>query len=418
LLIPRTSRKIAPLHHPEFRVWLMPSLTSQRNLWTLRLYYFFLIGGGGFLFPFINLFFTQQGLSGTQIGWLSTIASFAALIVAPWWGRRSDATSQPRRLLQFGLLATALCNLVLSQQTVFAWMALIVTLDVVLSINVAPLSDVVALAVIKGKAGFGSVRLWGSLGWAVTALLGGWLIEQTGLFTMFAGYAISAFVSIALLAILKLPRWGHHQPDRSGTTPAARSWRATFASLFRDRTLLGLTLALSILWFSLNGLRQFEPVYLDQLGAGETIIGLASTIGAAVELPAMLWVDRLGRRHSAGRLLRLSFLLYSAVALSVVIAPTVPVILFSHIIDGVAYSFFAVASVLFIAEVAPDRQVTTMMAIFTVPLPSIVRMVSGPVSGWLFDARGAYALYVIGVIGSAVGWLIMKGMVKERNSER
>ena len=396
----------------------MSSLASQRNLWTLRLYYFLLIGGGGFLFPFINLFYTQQGLSGTQIGLLSTIASLAALIAAPWWGRRSDVTSHPRRLLQFGLLATALCMLALSQQTIFAWMAIFVTLDAALGINVAPLSDVVALAVIKGRAGFGSVRLWGSLGWAVTALFGGWLIEQTGLFTMFAGYAISAFISIALLALLKLPRWGHRQSDRTeAAPPVPHSWRATFAALFRDRTLLGLMIALSILWFSLNGLRQFEPVFLDQLGAGETIIGLASTIGAVVELPAMLWVDRLGRRHSAGRLLRMSFLLYIITALSVVIAPTVPVILFSHVLDGVAYSFFAVASVLFIAEVAPDRQVTTMMAIFTVTLPSIVRMISGPVSGWVFDARGAYELYIIGVIGSAAGWLVMKVMVKDRRVE-
>ena len=100
-----------------------------------------------------------------------------------------------------------------------------------------------------------------------------------------------------------------------------------------------------------------------------------------------------------------------------VIAPTIPVILFSHVIDGVAYSFFAVALVLFIGEVAPDRQVTMMMAIFTVTLPSIVRMVSAPVGGWVFDVRGAYALYVIGVIGSAVGWLIMKVMVKDRRVE-
>ncbi len=392
----------------------MPSLAPQRNLWTLRLYYFLLIGGGGFLFPFINLFYTRQGLSGTEIGLLSTCASLAALIAAPWWGRRSDLTSHPRRLLQFGLLATSACMLALSQQTVFAWMALIVVLDALLSTGVPPLSDVVALAVTKqSRAGFGSVRLWGSLGWAVTALLGGWLIEQTGLFTMFAGYAISGLASIALLALLQLPRWGQH-PDRLEMPAAAHSWRATFASLWRDRTLLGLALALSSLWFVLNGVRQFEPVFLAQLGAGETIIGLASTIGAAVELPAMLWVDRLGRRHSSGRLLRISFLLYLAVALSVVIAPTIPVILFSHVIDGVAYSFFVVALVLFIGEVAPDRQVTTLMAIFTVTLPALIRMASGPVSGWVFDARGAYALYVIAVIGSAVGWLIMKVVVSDR----
>ena len=393
----------------------MHAFASQRNLWTLRLYYFLLIGGGGFLFPFVNLFYTQQGLSGTEIGWLSTMASLVALIVAPWWGRRSDTTTHPRLLLQFGLLATSLCMLVLSQQTVFAWMAIIVMLDALLSINVAPLSDVVALAVTKqGRAGYGSVRLWGSLGWAVTALLGGWLIEQTGLFTMFAGYAISGFASIALLAVLKMPRW-NHPPDRIEATPTPRL-RQSLIQLTRDRTLLGLALALSVLLFAINGIRQFEPVFLNQLGAGETLIGLASTIGAMVELPAMLWVDRLGRRHGSGQLLRMSFLLYAVCALSVVIAPTIPVILFSHVIDGVAYSFFAVALVLFIGEVAPDRQVTMMMAVFTVTLPSIVRMVSAPVGGWVFDVRGAYALYVIGVIGSALGWLIMKGMVKDRQA--
>ena len=396
----------------------MTSLSTQRNLLTLRLYYFAIIGGSGFLFPFINLFYTQQGLSGTEIGVLATCTSLAALIAAPWWGRRSDATPHPRRLLQFGLLATSLCMLALSQQTIFAWMALIVTLDALLSVNVAPLSDVVALAVTRqGRAGYGSVRLWGSLGWAVTALLGGWLIERTGLFTMFAGYAISGCTSIALLAMLKMPRWGRSLPDRTEAGPAAQPWRATFAELWRDRTLLGLTLALSLLWFALNGLHQFEPVFLSQLGAGETIIGLASTIGAAVELPSMLFVDRLGRHHSSGSLLRMSFLLYAAAALSVVIAPTVPVILFSHAIDGVAYSFFAVASVLFIGEVAPGGQVTTMMAIFTVTLPALIRMISGPVSGWIFDARGAYVLYLVGAIGAAAGWLIMNVMLKERRAE-
>jgi len=256
----------------------------------------------------------------------------------------------------------------LSQQTIFAWMALIVSLDALLSVGVPPLSDVVALAVTKqGRAGYGSVRLWGSLGWAVTALVGGWLIEQTGLFTMFAGYAITGFISIALLALLRIPRL-NHQPDRMAAPPTPRL-RQSLTQLTRDRTLLGLACALSVLLFAINSIRQFEPVFLHQLGAGETIIGLASTIGAAVELPAMLWVDRLGRRHGSGQLLRMSFLLYAACALSVVIAPTIPVILFSHVIDGVAYSFFAVALVLFIGEVAPDRQVTMMMAVFTVTLP-------------------------------------------------
>ena len=58
-----------------------------------------------------------------------------------------------------------------------------------------------------------------------------------------------------------------------------------------------------------------------------------------------------------------------------------------------------------------------MMAIFTVTLPALIRMISGPVSGWVFDTRGAYALYVIGTIGAALGWLIMKVMVKDQKAE-
>jgi len=66
---------------------------TKRNLSILRSYYFLLGVGGGCLLPFLALFFKQQGLSGTQIGLLSTFAGLAALIAAPLWGRFSDSAS-------------------------------------------------------------------------------------------------------------------------------------------------------------------------------------------------------------------------------------------------------------------------------------------------------------------------------------
>jgi hypothetical protein len=46
--------------------------------------------------------------------------------------------------------------------------------------------------------------------------------------------------------------------------------------------------------------------------------------------------------------------------------------------------------------------------------PALIRMVSAPMGGWVFDVHGAYALYIVGVIGSALGWVIMKVRVKDR----
>jgi MFS family permease len=393
----------------------------RNSLWNLRFYYFMLAAGGGFLFPFINLFYANRGLSGTEIGLLGTVGSIAALVVAPLWGRYSDAAPSPRRVLQFGMLATSVCMLCLSQQTLFIWMAIFVTLDALLSAGVGPLTDSIVLAITRGEgSGFGSVRLWGSFGWAVTTLIGGWLIEQTGLFTMFAGYAVCGLISIVLVGLIHTNR---RPADRGDARPIPTSQprasaRQVVRAMLGDRALVGFAIALSVIWFAGAGFRQFEPLFLVQLGAGETIIGLASTIGALVELPGMLWADRLARRFGAERLLRVSFVLDAVRLSGVFIAPSVPMILISHAIDGVAYSFYAVALVEFIGEHAPDRQVTTTMAVFTVTLPSLIRMIAAPVSGSAFDAFGAHWLYIIAAGGTIVAWMVMRFMATVRRAPR
>src|SRR5512139_1855694 len=101
---------------------------DQRNLSILRSYYLLLGVGGGFLSPFIALFYQQQGLSGTEIGLLATFAGMAALVAAPLWGHLSDAAAHPRRWLQVELAASCVCLLLLSQQAAFIPMVLLVVL--------------------------------------------------------------------------------------------------------------------------------------------------------------------------------------------------------------------------------------------------------------------------------------------------
>ena len=93
------------------------TITPKRHLYFIRAYYFILIGGGGFLFPFITIFYRRQGLSGTEIGIIGTIQAIAGLIAAPMWGRWSDATGRVRRLLQISFVLTAVSTLLLGRQS-------------------------------------------------------------------------------------------------------------------------------------------------------------------------------------------------------------------------------------------------------------------------------------------------------------
>jgi MFS transporter, PPP family, 3-phenylpropionic acid transporter len=384
----------------------------NRNMTFIRLYYLFWLGAGGFIYPFISLFYKQQGLSGTQMGLLGTTASIIGLISAPLIGRLSDNVSHPRRVLQFCLIGSAILYLFLSQQYVFIWIALIIALDALIGAPIYPLSDAQALKLASNqKEGYGSIRLWGSLGWAITAFVGGWIVERTGLVSVFFGYAISYLCCALMLLAISTPR----KPTEKSDAPHPKL-KAVLQSLVRDRALIGLAFAFALFWLTGNGRQQFESLYMQHLGASERFIGLAYTYPALLEIPIMLWADRLMRRYGAGRLLAAALLIEALAMSIIVIHPTLGSILFMRLASSLYYSFYAVASIAYAAERAPAGQSATVLSLYFVTLGGIIALVASPISGMIFDRLGAYPLYIIAMLGAFGAWLILLLTQTPRNT--
>jgi PPP family 3-phenylpropionic acid transporter len=171
--------------------------------------------------------------------------------------------------------------------------------------------------------------------------------------------------------------------------------------------LIGLTVALMFIWLSSIGLYQFEPIFLDELGASETLIGLSGTLQALVELPGMWWADRLVRRYGSNRLLSAGVLLGAAMRGLVLLSPTLSTVIVARVLAGVSFSFFTVALVEFIGGRIPAEQVTTVWAFYSVTLRGLVSMLGSPLGGMAFDALGAYWLYAVALGGGILGWLVL-----------
>jgi MFS transporter, PPP family, 3-phenylpropionic acid transporter len=380
------------------------------DLWLIRLFTFVFIGAGGFLFPFVSLFYHRNGLSGTQIGLLGALSAGAGLLAAPFWGARSDRAARPVRVLQAGLVVTAAMILILGRQSQFLPIAFFVTLYFLASAGLLPLADLLAahIAAEANNAGYGSVRLWGSLGWTIVTSFAGRLIELFGLYIGFAGNALGYL--LAALTLRWLPRAAVHLPEAASAAATARpGLRQALPAVARSRRLAGLAVALGAYWLlSNNNLFQFEPIYMVQLGASDTLVGLANALNAAVELPAMLLADRLLRRFSAGWLLRFHFLLSIARALAVLLVPTIPMILATRAVLGLQFSLYSVAIIAYINEHGPTGYRVTTLALVTVTLRSLMLMIGSPISGLVFDASGAYWLYALNLGGSLLGWLALQ----------
>ena len=377
-------------------------MAPRSSLWLIRIYYLLWTGAGGFIFPFISLFYAERGLSGTQMGWLGTIGSLVALVSAPLIGRISDSAHNPRRILQLCLLGSGILILLLSQQYLFGWMALIVAIESFVGAPTFPLSDAQALSISNEKEGFGSIRLWGSLGWAITAFLGGWMVSRAGLVSVFYGYALLYGLCLIVIGRIITPP----KPVQHSDEPHP-PFRMVLHSLINHKVLLGLTISLTILWLTNNGRYQFETLYMHELGASEQLIGWAYTYPALMELPIMWWADKLIRKYGAGKLLSASFLL-EGIAISIIaIHPSMASILFMRAASGVYYSFYAVASVAYTVENAPEGQAATILSLYYVTLAGIISLFTAPLSGMIYDKLGAYPLYIIAAIGTFIGWLAL-----------
>jgi PPP family 3-phenylpropionic acid transporter len=381
----------------------MPENPAQRDLPLIRAHYFLWIGAGGFLMPFASLFYKARGLSGTEIGLLSTFGALAGMLAAPLWGRWGDRSQNPVRLLQLGLLGAAGFGLLRGLQHFFWPMAACIVLEALVASGTGGLSNKAALQATHGeKAGFGSIRLWGSLGWAAAAPAAGWLIERTGLFAPFAGYAALLAATAIVLGFVR------GRPDRTGAaSPPQVPARAVLRGLIRSRPMTGLILAFVVIWLAGSGRQQFESLYMVQLGAAETTIGWVNTVSAMLEPPFMLLADRLTRRRGSGRVLRAAVLLQAAAFLPIVLAPSVASMFLLRIAFSVAFSLIVVGYINYLAENAPQGQAATVISLFEVTLRGAVSLAAAPLAGLIFDWAGAYWLYAVGLAGSLLAWLIL-----------
>lgn len=376
----------------------------NRDLIFARAYYFAFMGGWGFVLPFINLFYVSLGLSGAQIGTIGSVSAIVGLVVSPILVSEIKKRPQARGILQASLMLGALFYFLLGQQTAFLMIVVIVFFQSLVGAGIMPASDAMAVYVSQeaGK-GYGSVRVWASVGWILVVPVSGLLIERFGFEAGFLGVSLM-WLTGALLTLLIQP---HYFVSPRLTGQRGSNLKTAFQQIARDRTLLGYAIALVVMGFLNNGVLQFENVFLAELGASKLLISFAGILSAVVELPFMIYADRYIRRVGPHSVMLFAIALLFFQRAAVLLFPAIATIMIVRFIGGVSFSFLTIGSVFLISSRTDPSETGTVLAIYTVTLAGLVSMLAAPISGTIFDALGARWLYALSVAGYAVGLLSM-----------
>ncbi len=329
-----------------------PAAASRptRRFWG-GLYYFAFFAANGALFPYYTLFYKSVGISEQAIGVLVALPTLITLFASPLWSGLADALRLHRRLLPLSLLATMSAVVMLMQSQSFAALAAFILLQAFCAAPIVSLADNAVMELLGDqKHLYGKLRLWGAVGYGITALISGAFIDRFGFQASLAIYVSLMLVTIFVSTRLPAPQLTTPPLLRDlGQMLTNQRWMIFLGSLF----LVGACSAI---------LNSFFVLYMQALGASAAMFGLAIVVASLSELPVFALAPRIVKRGNASTLLMIAFGAYAVRAFlcSLVTDPWMGVAV--QLLHGLTFSALWTASVTYAREIAPPGWSATAQA--------------------------------------------------------
>jgi len=350
--------------------------------YAVRLLYFFFFAGMGMFFSFINVYYLEIGLTGVQIGLLGMIGPLVGVFSSILWGMLTDHFGRPRLLFMLAAAGALSAVIALSGIRIFFWMVPVVVWLSLFNTPIPAMMDSTTFRLLKDHPErYGRYRMWGTCGFILTSLAGGFLFERTGVATVFPAYALT--IVLFLFSTLGLP----NTPIRLRTSPFDG-----VGQLVRQPPWLLFALSVFILWIASTGSISFVGVLIKDMGGSASLIGLNWAVAAAVELPVMFSSAFLLRRLGANRLITIAFIGYFLRILLYGLIPTPGWAVAVNVLHAFSYVPFLIGSVAYANQIAPaELKATSQGLLFSVM--SMGNVIGALLSGWLYDRLGPSGLF-------------------------
>ena len=366
---------------------------ADRALLAPKAFYFCYYAALSCLMPFLVLYYSQAGLSGPQIGLLVGISPIITWLAAPLWGALADSTRQHRAMLSVTVLGAMLMVALLSWATELAWFLPIVAGYAFFAAPVMPLVDNSVMELLGERSAlYGRQRVWGAIGWGVAGALAGMLVDRLGL--GFSFYAYLFFMAVGLAVSTRMVVSG-------GTI--GQPFGAGIRTVMGNRPLMIFLVTALIASMGSGIVHNYLFLYLSDLGASETLMGLSLTVATLSEMPVFFFSSWLLRKVGARGLLLLAIAAYVVRLLAYTLMPPVWLVLPINLLHGLTFSALWVAGVSYVNEVTPKGSGATAQGLFSGLTMGLGSATGAVLGGTLYDSLGPTVVFQAAALWIAVG---------------
>jgi PPP family 3-phenylpropionic acid transporter len=367
--------------------------------------FFLCVGSFG---PFLYVYYTELGLTGQQVGLLATFGPLMTLLLATPISSLADRKRWRVRIAQSAVAGLGLIVFTLRYPTTFAGIAVLVLLMAFFMSPVMSIADsLVARMARRHGLNYGGMRLWGSVGYATSALVFGALWQRLGFAPMFV------VGSLLYLPVI----WITGQLEEG--PPKDPEERAAISELARDAGLVALLVATFLAGIANSLSMTFEGIFVRSLGGGNFLIGMMTAFAAFSELPTMYYGQRIARRLHCPNTVILAYGLMASAYLGYVLLANPAVMPFFAMLKGLGFGLFFTTTVRIINERAPEEWASTAQSFVAVGMFGLAPLIAGPLGGLIHDAFSPgsvfwLAIVALGLAAVVVGLAAVRGNLEDK----
>lgn len=317
--------------------------------WRLSSFYLFYFALLGSTAPFLALYFDHLGFAPARIGELVAIPMLMRCIAPNLRGWLGDRTGQRLLIVRLGALCTLATFSLIFFGKSYAWLAMVMALHAFFWHAVLPQFEVITLAHLHGQTSrYSQVRLWGSIGFILTVVGLGRLLEWLSLDI----YPVALVLIMAGIVAASL--W---VPNAQPVEHGERHGAGGFLMQLRAPGVLAFYVCVALMQLSHGPYYTFLTLHLEHLGYSRTAIGLLWALGVVAEVVMFMLMSRLFARFSVRRVLLASFVLAAVRWLLLGNLAAQPgVLVGAQLLHAATFGCFHAASIAFVQSSFGARQ--------------------------------------------------------------